>query len=424
MKTLRLLTLALLFAGSASAATVYVDAANASGVQDGSAAAPFDTIQEAIQAAAPSDEVSVAPGVYYGAIQLRNAVPLVSQKGPVVTIIDGLGTNPAVQTDGSVMGGRSTIRGFTITNAAWLLGCSVYPYGWAVIDDCVFKDAAWGAISTGGGCGMFLTRSVVQNVPLGVYPFLNAMNIYSRNVTFDSVGTAFYLYKAYVRLQNTAITNSGAAIGLFGFTGWGSVSGDHNDVWNVPTLNAPNMNGSMVADISQLATPMSADPAFANGAAGDYHLTPGSPLVDAGVDVGLPFVGAAPDIGAYELTEIPLPQQVEALAESYATVSADAFRNAAEQRANAFQNKLLAVMAELVQIDPALPAAEQIFLYSNVRNKLANDLLAKSDGFYGGNPKNDWITTKEAQDVLVPELQELIAAVQAKIDALAVPATP
>jgi hypothetical protein len=81
-------------------------------------------------------------------------------------------------------------------------------------------------------------------------------------------------------------------------------------------------------------------------------------------------------------------------------------------------------MAELVQIDPALPAAEQILLYSNVRNKLANDLLAKSDGFYGGNPKNDWITTKEAQDVLVPELQGLIAAVQAKIDALAVPATP
>ena len=76
-----------------------------------------------------------------------------------------------------------------------------------------------------------------------------------------------------------------------------------------------------------------------------------------------------------------------------------------------------------MQIDPALPAAEQVVLYTALRNKLANDLLAKTDGFHGGNPKNDWIVVKEAQDVLVPELRELIAAVQARIDELSA-ATP
>lgn len=36
------------------------------------------------------------------------------------------------------------------------------------------------------------------------------------------------------------------------------------------------------------------------------HLAPGSDLIDAGVDVGLPFNGAAPDLGAFE-TQIPVP---------------------------------------------------------------------------------------------------------------------
>ncbi len=31
-----------------------------------------------------------------------------------------------------------------------------------------------------------------------------------------------------------------------------------------------------------------------------YTLSPGSPLIDAGTNVGLPFQGSAPDIGAFE----------------------------------------------------------------------------------------------------------------------------
>ncbi len=43
-----------------------------------------------------------------------------------------------------------------------------------------------------------------------------------------------------------------------------------------------------------------ADPLFANAGADDYHLQAGSPAIDAGIDVGLPFAGAAPDLGAFE----------------------------------------------------------------------------------------------------------------------------
>lgn len=49
------------------------------------------------------------------------------------------------------------------------------------------------------------------------------------------------------------------------------------------------------------------DPLFIDPAHGDFQLQAGSPAVDAGLDMGLPFAGAAPDIGAVEY-ETPAAQ--------------------------------------------------------------------------------------------------------------------
>ncbi len=45
---------------------------------------------------------------------------------------------------------------------------------------------------------------------------------------------------------------------------------------------------------------ISADPMYVDFAGRDFHLKAGSPCIDAGLDLGLPSLGAAPDIGAFE----------------------------------------------------------------------------------------------------------------------------
>jgi hypothetical protein len=45
---------------------------------------------------------------------------------------------------------------------------------------------------------------------------------------------------------------------------------------------------------------MEAAPQFVDPRRGDFRLKPGSPGIDAGTDVGLPFTGKAPDVGAVE----------------------------------------------------------------------------------------------------------------------------
>jgi hypothetical protein len=45
---------------------------------------------------------------------------------------------------------------------------------------------------------------------------------------------------------------------------------------------------------------ISVDPQFVDATVPDVHLQPVSPCIDAGIDVGLPYLGLAPDMGAFE----------------------------------------------------------------------------------------------------------------------------
>ncbi len=85
-----------------------------------------------------------------------------------------------------------------------------------------------------------------------------------------------------------------------------------------PQVNlAPDiLTNSLISDLGWAGTNgnITGDPGFVNESAGDYHLTAGSPAVNAGTPIGAPpddINGAprdaTPDIGAYEFGAIPRP---------------------------------------------------------------------------------------------------------------------
>lgn len=69
------------------------------------------------------------------------------------------------------------------------------------------------------------------------------------------------------------------------------MTGDHGRTYTAADLNAGRFPDNT----------MSKDPGFRNGSAGDFRLTPNSPMRDVGAKVELESCGDAPDIGAFEL---------------------------------------------------------------------------------------------------------------------------
>lgn len=89
--------------------------------------------------------------------------------------------------------------------------------------------------------------------------------------------------------MNNNIVKDMSAYGMFLSDGMvaSDLTGDYNLFYN-----CPNTYDGGIPGLNDLI----ADPLLD----GTYHLMAGSPAIDAGIDVGLPFGGAAPDIGAFE----------------------------------------------------------------------------------------------------------------------------
>lgn len=97
-------------------------------------------------------------------------------------------------------------------------------------------------------------------------------------------------------------------------------------------------------------------------------------------------------------------EKVELIRETIFELPNDAFEPPAENRKNAFSKKLDAVLRMIDEgnIQGAI-------------NELEKDILAKMDGYFGGNPKNDWITDQAAQEKLYPMVLSLIETLNAML---------
>ena len=157
------------FSCSVGADVVFVDAANCPGPGNGSELDPYCSIQTAIDNAVDTDEIVVAPGTYFEAINfLGKAITLWSSDGPEVTTIDGTGNFHVVQCV-SGEGPNTILDGFTITGGnangtspdnagGGMLNFSSSP----TVTNCTFTGNTSG--SAGGGMyNFFMSSPTVTN---------------------------------------------------------------------------------------------------------------------------------------------------------------------------------------------------------------------------------------------------------------------
>jgi len=136
------------------------------------------------------------------------------------------------------------------------------------------------------------------------------------NIIFNNKDYGIYIRyggtNENIEIYNNTLYNNGGGIYING-----SVADSitvHNNIFvsnSSGNINAHNVNTLTISHNlywkPTLVEPGTADdhavyqdPLFVNINEGDFRLQADSPAIDAGVDVGLPFNGRAPDLGAYE----------------------------------------------------------------------------------------------------------------------------
>ena len=287
------------------------------------------TIQEAVDAASPGDTVLVAPGIY-----LHSEVREVAEMGRVaanVFLKSGVavvGAGPATRIEGNNEGleadfkfvilayevERASLGGFTITghqhqDPHWQYAG---PGLKAVRSRMTIEKNVFDCYIPPGGCqylypAVTLADSDVQfrkNVIFYgedcslVSLYGDRSRIYNNTFYGDSdcVGVAVD-YGATPLVVNNIF--AGLWIGIGAYNGGMPRTLMTNCFWNVDIPY--EACGPGIKDVFQ-------DPRFAREPQGndyDFHLRPGSPCIDAGTDIGLPFFDA-PDIGRYEFCPYPL----------------------------------------------------------------------------------------------------------------------
>jgi parallel beta-helix repeat protein len=143
--------------------------------------------------------------------------------------------------------------------------------------------------------GIIVRRNVVTNCSDGItvryYGQIRNIEIYN-NTVYDNRSNGISVSARdvdYVTIKNNILSSNGSRqISI-------SSSLTHLVV-NHNLYHQPEAIGSGATDDA----PVFGDPLFVNPSADDFQLQASSPAIDAGMDVGLPYIGVAPDLGAYE----------------------------------------------------------------------------------------------------------------------------
>jgi len=309
----------------------------------------YASIQVAIDAAVSSvDEIEVAPGIYYEAINFNGkAIRLYSTDGPDVTTIDGAGGPTHVVQCVGGEGSNTVLDGFTITGGNAGRGGGMYnSSSSSTITNCTFKG---NLANDGGGMYNYYSSPTISNCRFsdnssgfigsislmayegegggGMYNYYSSPTItncmFSGNIGENQGGGMLNYYSSNLTITNCTFIDNTASYGG-GMMNWGSPTITNCILWGdspeevlggSPAITYSNVQGSWLGEGN-----INLDPLFSDA---DGRLSADSPCIDTGDSVSVPadvtvdldgnlrIQGAGVDMGAYEA---PLAEPVQLVA--------------------------------------------------------------------------------------------------------------
>jgi len=127
---------------------------------------------------------------------------------------------------------------------------------------------------------------------------------------YGTPGDNLLVFKNNIAYNNNSDGETwGVALSIAGNNTW-EVVATHNN-WSVPPdwddysikIHEKNYSPQEINNGAFQTGNISKDPEFVDAKVPDVHLCSSSPCIDAGEDVGEPYLGLAPDMGAFEFTE-------------------------------------------------------------------------------------------------------------------------
>ncbi len=237
----------------------------------------FATIQQALTAAAPGDDIIVGDGTHdgNGLDFLGKAVVLRSENGPAACTIARPWATDSVFRIVSGEGRGTVIDGFTIIggSAANGGGIRIVEASPTIVNNVITGNTA----DFGGGIHVSGTAS---------NPFI-VNNLIEDNYAFDEGGGLYKAYGAVFMRNNTVAYNQAPVASGMRFQG-GTVDIAENIFWG--NFNGTQLSGAingtfsynLVAGWVGPGTSFDGNPAFADGPDGGYYLGAASDAIDAG----------------------------------------------------------------------------------------------------------------------------------------------
>jgi uncharacterized repeat protein (TIGR01451 family) len=251
---------------------------------------------------APGDTVFVEPGTY-----MPDRSYIFTTSGTAVDPIVYIKTG----------GGAAAVRTLSGTNASlWLRGDHIEIHALDICSDIL---AGVGGIQIDGD-SCLVTECIVHGVSLSGIRTNGRLNRILKNIIYSgknngldagasSAGNSIYgntiynntlngLRMAGTGNHNRIFNNLVVGNGQYGVNGPADNVCGFNDVWG-------NGSGNLTGGVVDSAGGISADPLFVNGPGHDFNLQSVSPAINAGLDLGYPYCGPAPDMGALESDVAP-----------------------------------------------------------------------------------------------------------------------